>query len=183
MIKKGDKIVNTRTGQTMIFLQTGHETNGEVLEIENFQKPSLEREAVHVHPYQKSSFEVITGEVHIWIDGQESVLKPGEEKIIPAGVPHLFWIGGEEEAHFYSRFWPALNIAEFFDTYFGLARDGKLNKYGITNIFHTALISLNYKNVIRLTSPPWAVQLLLYYMLAPIGKILGFNGDYKSKNP
>lgn len=100
---------------------------------------------MHIHLFQKSSFEVISGEVHIWMDGEESVLKPGKEVIIPAGVPHNFWIEVDEEAHFYSRFWPAINIANFFNTYFALAREGKLNKYGITNIFHTALISLNFK--------------------------------------
>ena len=32
MARQGDKITNARTGQTMIFLRTGKETNGELFE-------------------------------------------------------------------------------------------------------------------------------------------------------
>ena len=40
MAKKGDKIINARTGQIMVFLRTADETNGEILEIECFSPPS-----------------------------------------------------------------------------------------------------------------------------------------------
>jgi hypothetical protein len=61
MIRQGDQITNPRTGQVMIFLKTSAETNGELLQIECFGPPTLEREPEHIHSFQQSSFEIISG--------------------------------------------------------------------------------------------------------------------------
>ena len=182
MIEQGDKIANARTGQVMIFRETGAETNGALLEIECFNPKSDEREPVHIHPKQESSNEVITGKLHFWVDGKECTIGPGEQIVIPPGVPHRFWNEDNEVAHHIGRFSPALNIAGFFDTLFALARDGKLNKNGIPNFFHACVIVLAHKDEIRLTKPPWIIQYFTYLLLAPIGRLLGYRSDYKSKN-
>jgi quercetin dioxygenase-like cupin family protein len=182
MLKQGDKIFNDRTGQTMIFSKTGKETNGALLEIESFNPKSDALEPIHIHPQQESSCEVISGKLHFWVDGKERIIGPGEHIVIPAGVPHYFWNEDATEAHSIQRFSPALNIAGFFDTFFALSRDGKLNKKGIPNFLHVCIIALAHKDEIRLTKPPWAIQYLTYLLLAPIGKLLGYRADYKSKN-
>jgi quercetin dioxygenase-like cupin family protein len=182
MVKQGDKIINTRTGQIMIFSKTGAETNGALLEIECFNPKSEEREPVHIHPKQESSNEVLSGKLHFWVDDKERIIGPGEKIIIPAGIPHCFWNEEAEVAHHVGRFSPALNIAEFFNTFFALARDGKLNKKGIPNMFHTSVLALAYKDEIRLTKPPWAIQYLIYLLFAPIGKLLKYRANYQSKN-
>ena len=166
----------------MIFRETGAETNGSVLEIECFNPRSDEREPVHIHPQQESSCEVISGKLHFWIDGRERIIGPGERVIIPAGVPHRFWNEDHQQAHHIQQFSPALNIAGFFDTFFALSRDGKLNKNGIPNFLHASIIALAHKNEIRLTKPPWPIQYLTYLLLSPIGKLVGYRADYKSKN-
>jgi hypothetical protein len=51
---------------------------------------------------------------------------PGEEIDVPAGVPHLWWNDGPEQAHVILEFRPAETIDAFFETLFGLSRDGKL---------------------------------------------------------
>ena len=61
MIRQGDQITNPRTGQVMIFLKTSAETNGELLKIECFCPPTLERKPEHIHPFQQNSFEMISG--------------------------------------------------------------------------------------------------------------------------
>jgi quercetin dioxygenase-like cupin family protein len=182
VIRQGDKITNARTGQVMIFRETGTETNGSLLEIECFNPRSDEREPVHIHPKQESSNKVISGRLHFWINGKEHIIEPGECIVIPAGVPHRFWNEDNEEAHHIARFSPALNIAGFFETFFALSRDNKLNKNGIPNFLQASIIALAHKNEIRLTKPPWPIQHLTYLLLSPIGKLLGYRADYKSKN-
>ena len=183
MVKQGDKIVNSRTGQTMIFKTTGRESNGALLEIESFNPVSNEREPVHIYPKQESSIEVLSGILHVWVNGREHILAQNQKIVVSAGIPHRFWNEGMEEAHHIGTFSPALNIAEFFDCFFALARDGKLNKKGIPNMFQTSVMGLVYKDAIRLTSPPWVLQVLLYRILAPIGRLFGYSGQYKSKKP
>ena len=180
MVKQGDKIANARTGQRMIFLKTAKETNGDLLEIDSFNPKTDLREPIHIHPKQESSAEVISGKLHFLVNGKEQIIGPGECITIPAGVPHCFWNEDNIEAHSIQRFSPALTIDEFFETFFALSRDGKLNEKGIPAFLHASLIMLKHKNDIRVTNPPWAIQLLTYYTLAPFGLLMSYRGNYVS---
>ena len=181
MAKQGDKIINARTGQTMIFLQTGKETNGQLLEIESFNPKSDMREPVHIHPKQESSARVISGKLHFLVNGKEQIKGPGEQITIPAGVAHCFWNEDETVAHSIQQFSPALHIDEFFESFFALAKDGKLSDKGMPPFLQLPLMGLKHKDDIRVISPPWAVQLLSYYLLAPISYLMGYRARYNSK--
>lgn len=180
MAKQGDVITNARTGQRMIFLKTGKETNGNLLEINSFNPKTEMMEPIHVHPRQESSAEVIAGKLHFLVNGKEQVLGPGEKIVIPAGAPHRFWNEDEEEAESVQRFSPALTIDEFFETFFALANDGKLKDDGMPPFLQLPLMGLKHKNDIRVISPPWALQLVTYVILAPIGFLMGYRSSYKS---
>lgn len=182
MIKQGDKIVNARTGQVMVFLKTGAETNGQLLQIDCISPPTAVNEPEHIHPFQENKFEIISGVCTFNIDGKERLAKAGEVVTIPSQVRHHFWNSGDTHAHYIQEFRPALKIADFFDTFFALSRDGKLNEKGIPNFSQVSLIALKHKDEIRLTNPPWAIQYITYVLLAPIGKLMGYRADYKSKN-
>lgn len=178
MTQSPETIFNPRTGQRMIFMQTGKDTNGFLLEIESFNPHSELKEPEHVHPFQESSAEVIVGKLHFSINGEVSIVGPGEKIVIPSGVPHFFWNDGPMEARSVQRFTPALTIETFFKTYFALSRDGKIDEKGLSNIFLMARVLLHHQNDIRLTKPPWAVQKLAYNLFAPIGSLLGYKKEY-----
>jgi hypothetical protein len=57
MAKAGDEIVNPRTGQRMVFLKTG----GELVQIDTYNPPTGVPEPKHVHPFQESGAEVLSG--------------------------------------------------------------------------------------------------------------------------
>jgi len=181
MAKQGDKIVNARTGQTMIFLQTGKETNGKFLEIESFNPKSDMIEPIHIHPKQESFAKVISGKLHFLVNGKEQIIGPGEKITIPAGIPHCFWNEDDIVAHSIQHFSPALLIDEFFESFFDLAKDGKLSDKGMPPFLQLPLMGLKHKNEIRVTTPPWPIQLLTYWMLAPVSFLMGYRASYKSK--
>ncbi len=181
MVKQGDKITNFRTGQTMVFLKTAAETKGELLEIECFSPPSPAREPEHIHPFQENIFKILSGTCVFSIEGQEQTAGPGQTVLIPPKVKHFFWNQGDTVAHYIQEFRPAFTIDGFFETFFNLSKDGKLNEKGIPNFFHASLIMLKHKNDLRVTRPPWALQLFTYYTLAPMGWLMGFRSGYKSK--
>lgn len=182
MARQGDQIKNERTGQKMIFLQTGKETNGSLLEIETFNPKSEMREPIHIHPKQESNAKVISGKLHFLVNGKEHIVGPGEQIVIPARVPHCFWNEDDTEAHSIQQFSPALTIDEFFESFFALAEDGKLSDKGMPPFLQLPLLGLKHKNDIRVTNPPWAVQLLTYWMLAPVSYLAGYRSSYSSKN-
>ena len=162
MIKQGDTIVNIRTGQKMTFLETWAETNGTQLKIDCVSPVTSEREKSHFHPYQENRFTIVEGQLLFTIDGKNILAKVGDIISIPKNVPHRFYNSGHIDAHYVQEFFPALKTDRLFETFFVLARDGKLNKRGTPNFLRTALILLNFENEIRLTQPNWRLQKFIF---------------------
>jgi quercetin dioxygenase-like cupin family protein len=155
------------------FVLTARDTAGERLELECVSPPSTEREPEHVHPHQENIFEVQSGALRFRIGGAERVVRAGERVVVPAGVPHHFWVDGDEEAHYRQEFRPALKTEAFFETLFGLARDGELNGRGGPRLLMLGLFGQAFWDEIRVTRPPVWVQRLTYAVLAPLGRALG----------
>jgi len=179
MIKQGDTIINVRTWQKMTFLKTWLETNGTQLQIECVSPVGQTREHLHIHPFQENKFQMISGELNFQIDGKIKKTNKGDIISIPKNVPHEFWNDGTEEAVYIQEFFPALKIDQLFETFFALARDGKLSKNGKPNIFRSALIMLHFENELRLAKPNWTLQKLVFKILAPIGYLLGYTALYE----
>ena len=57
-------------------------------------------------------------------------MRTGESMVAPPGVGHTWWIEGEEESRVLVEFRSALNTETFFETMYGLARDGKVDENG-----------------------------------------------------
>jgi hypothetical protein len=66
----------------------------------------------------------------------------------------------------------------FFETFFGLATDGKTNRRGLPNLFQLAVLMREFEDELRLASPPYRVQRLLFAPLAVMGRLLGYLGWY-----
>lgn len=178
MARAGDEIVNPRTGQRMVFLETGEETSGQSVRIDSYNPPSPPLEPEHVHPFQESGAEVLSGSLRFRVGGEERSVKAGESITIPANTPHYFWNDGAEEAHSVGWFRPPLKTDRFFESFFGLAQDGKLNEKGMPPLFQMAVMVPYFGDEIRLTNPPWPVQRALFGVLASIGRILGHRPEY-----
>jgi quercetin dioxygenase-like cupin family protein len=176
--KAGDEIVNPRTGQRIVFIETGDENGGRRVQIGSYNPPSPPLEPEHVHPFQESGVRVNSGFLRFRINGEERSVGPGESVTIPAGVPHHFWNDGHEEAHSVQWFRPALKTDRFFESLFGLAQDGKLNEKGLPPLLQLAVMVPFFGDEVRLTSPPWAVQRVVFGALAPFGRLLGYREQY-----
>jgi len=162
----------------LVFLETGEENDGELVRIDSYNPPTGVPEPEHVHPFQQSGAEVLSGSLRFRIRGEERSVKAGESITIPANTPHNFWNDAEDEAHHIQWFRPALKIDRFFEMLFGLAQDGKLNDKGLPSLLQLAVGVPYFGDEIRLTTPPWAFQRALFGVLAPVGRMLGYRPDY-----
>jgi hypothetical protein len=61
----------------------------------------------------------------------------------------------------------------------GIAADGKLNKKGMPPILQVALMAKKFSAEFRLVKPPYVVQKILFGMLSPFARILGYRAIYK----
>ena len=174
MPRVGDEIINPRTGQRIIFRQTAMETGGESLRIECFSPSSTAREPEHIHPFQESRLEVISGTLHVKVRGQDQRFGTGEVVSIPPGSPHFFWNDTEDEAHYIQEFRPAMQIDAFFVRLFGLAQDGKLDSKGSPGIMQMAVSGPAFWNEIWVTQPPEFLQKIAFALLGPVARLLGY---------
>lgn len=177
MANIGDEIVNPRTGQRMRFVRTAAESGGAVLVVETVN-PHGPAEPEHVHPEQESTARILAGTLHFSIRGRTHTVPTGGKIVIPANIPHKFWNEGDEEAVATQEFRPALRIEDFFETYFGLARDGLLNAQGLPNPLRTAVLTRAFWREIRVTRPPAPVQRAFATLLGPLGRWRGYRARY-----
>ena len=89
MVRKGETLVNIRSGQEMTFLKTWVETNGTQLKIECRSPVTSQREKLHYHPYQENRFTLNQGQLLFTVDGKEILAKAGDTISIPKNVPHF----------------------------------------------------------------------------------------------
>ena len=75
MIRRGDRLENPVTGETLIFHETSRETGGESVLIETIVQPDGFVAAAHVHPHQTERFEVLEGRLGCVLEGGSS--RPG----------------------------------------------------------------------------------------------------------
>ncbi len=179
MARAGETVEHPLAGTRIVFLRTAHDTDGELLELDVYMRGGRRVPAEHVHPYQEEKFEVLSGTARFRVRGQERGVGVGEKVVIPAGTPHVWGNPGEEEAHLIAELRPALDLETWFETFFGLAKDGKVNpKSGLPNSLQWAVISREFKDAFRPAQPPLLVQKILYRLLAPIGELLGYKARY-----
>src|ERR687893_472225 len=179
MAKAGDKLYNPVQGDSLVFWRTARDSGGELMSGELVVAPSGGN-PLHVHPLQEEHFEVLSGTFGVQIGAEQRSLGEGEDATVPPGTPHR-WFNedDQEEARVSVELRPALNSETFFETLYGLARDGKTDENGVPNLLQQA-VTLNGINrgEICLASPPVAVQKALLAALAPVGRLLGYKDHY-----
>jgi hypothetical protein len=73
---------------------------------------------------------------------------------------------------------PALRTENFFETFFGLGKDGKTNRKGLPNLLQLAVLMREYEDEMRLAKPPFTIQRMLFAPLAVIGRVFGYRSRY-----
>jgi quercetin dioxygenase-like cupin family protein len=172
MAHVGQEISNTRTGQWMkiVELEPGS------LRIDSVSPATDEREPLHVHPKQESGAELLSGSLVFEVDGVQRRLVPGDSISIPASTRHRFWNDTEQEAHWIGFFRPALATADFFETLFALADEGKLDAKGMPRPLQLAVMVPEFADEIRPASPPWPLLRVASALLAPLARARGYSG-------
>jgi hypothetical protein len=65
-----------------------------------------------------------------------------------------------------------------FETMFGLARDGRSDKKGLPNLLQLSVMTNEFKDHAWLAKPPIPVQRFMFFVLNPIGKLIGYKATY-----
>jgi quercetin dioxygenase-like cupin family protein len=125
----------------------------------------------HFHPGQEQRVTVLSGEMHLRVDGEHRVLRAGESATIPPGGHHFQWNPCDSEVVAIEEMCPAGRVHEFFSVLFHLARDGKTDSRGNPSLLLTAALFSEFKDTVRDASLGGR---LLLDLLAPIASALGY---------
>ncbi len=162
----------------LIIRRSGADTGGALLEMEARYPPNSPQPPAHYHPYQEEHFQVMSGTFRARIGGAERTYTAGESFTVPANRPHWMHNVGDREGRLLWQVRPALRTQAFLETLWGLEADGKTNAGGVPNLLHLAVILREYSDEFRASSPPFAVQRILFGILAPIGRLAGYQPRY-----
>jgi len=175
---KGQTITNPTNGDSYEFLETCLDTSGERVTMKATIKSKGQLVPNHFHVFQDETFDVISGELTIFLNGQTTKIKAGEKIKLPKNIPHNHYNNEDTEVIYIHTVTPALDFDYLIENLVGLAADGKSKngKYGLVQ----ELVALKYlDSKSYLADIPIGVQKILMNVIGPIGRLFGYRAIYK----
>ncbi len=172
-------VTNPITGQSIKFIQTSRDTQGLLLEMESTYQPHSTEPMSHFHPHQGEHFKVLSGSICVRLNGELRVLNAGDTLEIPPKQVHSMWNQSEEKAVVNWQVQPALDTEYFLEMGMGLAQAGKVKADGMPNLLQSIVLVNSFKQVYRLAKPGPMVQKIVFSILAPLARLMGYRAVYK----
>ena len=161
---------NPVTGEQMRVL----ESTPAVFKAQYALRPHGEIPGAHYHPGKEQTITVLSGEMHVRINGEHRVIRAGESMVVPRGAPHHQWNPSDVELTAIEEIRPAGRMHEFFGVLFGLARDGKTDSQGMPSLLMAAALFSEFGDSIR--NAPLGLRTTLD-ALAPVAALLGYRRE------
>lgn len=148
------------------------ETDGEFLEM-HWEIDDVPEDGpfVHTHPSAEESYEVLSGVLEVYVDGEWMELSAGEQHTVPPDTPHTFRNKTPVEVTNIHR--PALGHETFFRRFHQLVteRGVSLPPDGFSDVVLLAMLTTAHEEDVYAVWPPhWAFRLL-----ARLGRVLGYD--------
>ena len=178
MAIKGQILTNPDTGDIYEFLETAKDTNGEYIKVKMTLNTKGELVPNHFHVLQDESFEILSGNMTVWLDNKLQTVASGNSIFLPKNVAHNHYNAHDEALVYIHKVSPALDFEFLLENLIGLTADGKM-KNGKAGLVQE-LVTLKYlDSKSYLADIPVAVQNVLMNLVAPIAKLLGYRAIYK----
>jgi mannose-6-phosphate isomerase-like protein (cupin superfamily) len=132
------------------FTVTAAETAGQLHEMWARYAPESPYPPAHHHPGQRERFIIEEGQLLFDVDGDERLVGPGEEIVIPAGAVHRVRNPGADPAVAVWQTRPALRTGEFLLEVTAAMREG--------GVLRLAAVVDEYGDVYRLATRPRRVS-------------------------
>lgn len=190
MIRPGQVLIHPLFGTRLTFMHTGAETGGRLLDWETVYKAYRGKESgnnPHFHATFVEQYDVLEGTAGYELHGTERQVPAGGQVKIPLGAAHRnFWNASANDVRFITRLEmdpPNLHatqyIVDFFETLYGLARDGKVNSEGLPKSFlHTILLVYGFQPETFLAGIPIPLQRTLIRAVAGLARARGYRTHY-----
>ena len=177
MARAGAVIENPVIGDRVVFRRTTAETAGELLEFDLFARAGAQGPPEHVHPQSAERFEVLRGTLRARVAGVERTVEAGQALVIPPGTLHSWWNTGATEVHVRVQLTPAGRMETFLETVYALACAGQTDSKGVPGFLQLSVFAPAYFDTNHIVRPPVFVQRLVFGVIAPFARLLGYRPD------
>jgi quercetin dioxygenase-like cupin family protein len=160
-------LTNPVTGESLQIL----ESTPRAFKIQYSLRPHGQIPGEHLHPGKEQRVTILSGEMHLRINGEHRVVRAGESATVPAGAPHFQWNPCDSEVVAIEEVCPAGRLHEFFFVLFRLAQAGKTDSQGRPSLLLAAVLFSEFRDSIRQAA--FGPRLLLD-ALAPVAVALGY---------
>jgi len=109
-------ISNPISGEQIVILTSGTETDGKLLVFDLFLPPGTQVPSRHTHPIQEERFTILAGTMRFRLGWRSILVTPSAAIVIPPGVAHWFGNAGSGMVHARVEVRPALRMEELFAT-------------------------------------------------------------------
>ncbi len=169
----GRRIVHIpQTGEQFVFDDGWNEPDGRVRQMEYVLQPNS-KVGEHHHPATSQSFEVLSGTLHVRVNGGEVLaLNPGDKATTGVDGVHTQWNEGPEPTTVIESYDPPLAIEPFF-TVLAHAMASK-------SLLKKAVFLSDFQSISSLASGPVRLTVTV---LAPLGRLVGLTRWYASLLP
>jgi quercetin dioxygenase-like cupin family protein len=139
--------------------------------------PHGDKPPAHYHPAQDEHFEVLEGELHARVEGEDRVLRAGDTLDIPRGAVHQMWNPGNGQVRATWVTSPAGRTEHWFRAIDALHRAGRVDKNGMPGPLAFGVLLTEYDDVFRLAARPRAVIRAALAGAGAIGRRRGYSAQ------
>jgi quercetin dioxygenase-like cupin family protein len=130
----------------------------------------------HIHRQSEERFEILDGEVTVLIGKESRLLRAGDTCQVPPGHAHTWRNSGDRPARMVVEFTPPGEARSFFQTFCGLAQEGRCDHRGQPPLLQVAASTPLWQ--MYLASPPIPVQQVVMAALRPLAFARGYRARY-----
>ena len=172
MLKPGDVLDLGPLGAKFYIKKTAAETAGQSFDMEWELAPRTGGTPVHIHPLATETYEVLEGELDVYVKGNWRTLTAGQQLTVEAGVPHTFRNSSGVVTRVHNRHQPAMRYDEYFEGLGRITSRGIVSAQRVTlkAILHLAVLMTSYREEIVSVRPPDPIM----RVLGRVGRILGY---------
>jgi quercetin dioxygenase-like cupin family protein len=132
-------LVNSVTGDRMLVLTRGTDSEGPLLEVQFDVPPHSPGTPMHRHRRITERFDVLDGALSMCVNGEWRVVTAGASALVLPGDTHCYRNDSDAWVTFITELRPPLRFERFLRTWYGLANTGRSSRDGVPrNLLHLA---------------------------------------------
>ncbi len=172
VLKADDVLDLSEIGMQLHVRRDRSQTGGRSFDMEMVLQPHAGGTPIHVHPEATESYEVLEGQLEVYVGGTWKSLEAGEKITVEKGVPHTFRNPRSSITRLYNTHQPAMRYDEFFLGLSNVANSGVIRsgRMSFRALLALAVLWTSYEREIRSVRPPHLVM----RVLGRLGRMLGY---------